>query len=106
MVFSSKMLVKNEYTSKLPMNKLLPCSKIYLVNEKKFSMVNLFIITQLSTETKNFALLYTSVSIADSIGLKDGETLTIILNFTQNIQNTRSRSNCFDFLILINTKAT
>ena len=98
MVFSSKMLVKNECTSKLPMNKLLPCSKIYLVNKKKFSIVKFFIITQLTTGTKNFALLYTSVSIADSIGLKDGETLTIILNFTQNIQNTMSSPTALIFL--------
>ena len=60
--------------------------------------MKLFIITQLTTGTKNFALLYTSVSIADSIGLKDGETLTIILNFTQNIQNTMSSPTALIFL--------
>ena len=74
MVSSSGMLVKSEFTSKLPMQKLLSCSTFCFANKKKSLTVNSLIVRQLSIVTGNL-----NVPIADNIGLKGLQASTIAL---------------------------
>ena len=57
MVSSSGMLVKNESTSKLPIYKLLCCSRISFPNKKESLKVNSLIVRQLIIGTRNLAIL-------------------------------------------------
>lgn len=43
------------------------------------NLVNSLIVKQLSMRTKNLAILYVGISIADNIGLEGGKASTIIL---------------------------
>ena len=86
-VSSRGMFVNNESTSKLPIKRELSFSTISFANEKESLTVNSLDVIELIFGTKNFAILYDGVPIAESIGLKGGHLSTIFLCTLQRPYN-------------------
>ena len=61
----------------------LPCSTISSPNKKVSLTVDSLIVRQLSIGTRNLAVLYVGVPIAENIGLKIGQTSAIALGTLQ-----------------------
>ena len=74
-VLSRGILGNNESISKLPITRELSCSTISFAKQKVSLTVNSIDVIEFILGTKNFAILYDGVPIAEKIGLKGGHYL-------------------------------
>ena len=66
------MLVKGVSTSKLPVDNVVSCSQISLVNWNESLTVYSFLVKGVNMRTKNSARVYVGVCKADKIGRRGG----------------------------------
>ena len=71
--------VNNESTSRLPTRRELSCSTISLAKQKLYLTVNSLDVIEFILGTKNLAILYDGIPVAEVMGLKVGHLSTMFL---------------------------
>ena len=79
MVSSRGMLVNNEVMSRLAIRQSEFCCSISLVKSNEFLTLYSLEVESLSTETRNLAIFYVGIPMAERIGRKEGQPSKTVL---------------------------